>query len=469
MSLYTHVRHHARYRASATAVVGPDATLTYAEVDSLAARYAGSLIAAGVTKGDRVVLRMPKTARAVVLMQAVLRAGAIYVPIDPLTPESRVDRILRDCRPALAVTEADSLPDAPPLPEPVPVDPDDPAYILYTSGSTGEPKGVCLSHGNAEAFIRWVVETIRPSPSDRFANHAPFHFDLSVLDLYTAFHAGASVHLIPEPAGFDAPTLNRFLRSHAITIWYSVPSVLCLMMADATFPSPCEVPLRVVFFAGENFPIRQLRQLRTAWNNVRFLNLYGPTETNVCTSYEVVDIEPDRGIPVPIGAACSGDRVWAETASGGMAREGEEGELIVDGPTVMLGYWGARTPRVAPYRTGDWVRRLDAENFQFLGRIDNMVKVRGYRIELGAIEAALSLDPRIEQVAVLVEGGGLDAKIVAYVAGPECPGLLEVKRICAARLPRYMIVDRVRAIASLPLNRNGKVDRNRLVVRTAHA
>jgi L-proline---[L-prolyl-carrier protein] ligase len=468
VSLYSPVRHYARTLPDALAVAGPDASFTYAELDCLAARYAGSLTAAGVVKGDRVVLRLPKTARTVAIMQAVLRVGAVYVPIDPLTSESRIDRIIRDCRPALVIADG-TLSEGVAQIEPVPVGPHDPAYILYTSGSTGEPKGVCLSHENAQAFIRWIADAIHPVPADRFANHAPFTFDLSVLDIYAAFHAGASVHLIPEAASFDAAVLNHFLRAQAITVWYSVPSVLRMMMADESFPVVSELSLRVLFFAGETFAIRQLRELRTAWNGVRFWNLYGPTETNVCTGYEVVDIAADRTMPVPIGTACSGDRIWAETLSGDVARPGQEGELLVEGPTVMLGYWGAPPRGNAPYRTGDWVRRLDDENYQFLSRLDNMIKLRGYRVELGAIEAALALDPRIDQAAVVVEGEGLDAKLVAYLAGNDCPGLLEVKRICAERLPRYMIVDRVLPMSRLPLNGNGKVDRKLLKASAAYA
>jgi L-proline---[L-prolyl-carrier protein] ligase len=197
-------------------------------------------------------------------------------------------------------------------------------------------------------------------------------------------------------------------------------------------------------------------------------NLYGPTETNVCTAYKVGEIAPGRDVPVPIGTACSGDRVWAETARGTVAEPGEQGELIVEGPTVMLGYWGAAPHGNQPYRTGDWVLYCEDGEFEFMGRIDHMVKVRGYRVELGAIEAALMKDPRIEQAAVIVEGEGLEAKLVAYVAGSDCPGLLEVKRLCAERLPRYMIVDRVRPMGRLPLNRNGKVDRNRLAGEAVH-
>jgi L-proline---[L-prolyl-carrier protein] ligase len=476
VSLYASVLRHARESAQACAAAGPDGELTYGELDRLAKRWAGALAEREIAKGDRVALHLPKGVRALAMMQAVLRRGAVYVPIDPLLPQSRVDEIVRDCKPALVITERvmngmateAELSESVAASEPVAVSADNPAYILYTSGSTGAPKGICISHGNAEAFVRWAVDTIRPEPDDRFANHAPFHFDLSVLDIYVALHAGASVRLIPEAASYEPTALNRFLVEEKITVWYSVPSVLQMMMSDATFPVESELELRALFFAGESFPIRQLRKLREAWPGVSMWNLYGPTETNVCTAYEVAVIAPEREVPVPIGTACSGDRVWAESASGMVAAPGEEGELIVEGPTVMLGYWGAAPRGNAPYRTGDWVLRREDGEFEFLGRIDHMVKVRGYRIELGAIEAALLHHPGIEQAAVIVEGEGLEAKLVAYVAGSDCPGLLEVKRLCAERLPRYMIVDRVRPMSRLPLNRNGKLDRRRLAAEAVH-
>lgn len=470
MSLDRAVLRHARERAQACAVSDPAGELTYGELDRLAMGWAGALAQRGIRKGDRVALHLPKSARALAMMQAVLRRGAVYVPIDPLLPETRVREIMRNCDPSLVVTEQvmDAMATEERHSKPVAILADDPAYILYTSGSTGTPKGICISHGNAEAFVRWVVETIRPNPADRFANHAPFHFDLSVLDIYVALHAGASVRLIPEALSYEPAGLNRFLVEQKITVWYSVPSVLQIMMADATFPAESKLALRTVFFAGEAFPIRQLRNLRERWPGTEMWNLYGPTETNVCTAYKVAEIDPGRSVPVPIGTACSGDRVWAETPSGTVAAPGEEGELIVDGPTVMLGYWGAAPHRNQPYRTGDWVQRAENGEYEFICRIDHMVKIRGYRIELGAIEAALMHHPRIEHAAVIVEGEGLEARLVAFVAGSDCPGLLEVKRLCAERLPRYMIVDRVRSMDRLPLNRNGKVDRNRLAAEAVH-
>jgi amino acid adenylation domain-containing protein len=456
--------------------------MTYGELDHAADAVARVLAGQGVRPGDRVALWLPKSVRAVVTMQAVLRLGAAYVPIDPLGPVALALRVIGDCSPRIVVTTAESAeklrdhgvtiampypaePDdqasARALPDPA-GSADDLAYILYTSGSTGTPKGVCLSHRNALAFVDWAAAEIGARAADRLANHAPFHFDLSVLDLYVAFRAGASVHLIPTEMSFAPSLLVDFMLKQRITVWYSVPSALILMareggMLDVALSA---FSLRALLFAGEPFPVKHLRQLRNHLHGVRFLNLYGPTETNVCTFHDVVTIPEDQANPVAIGRACSGDQVWAVRDDGTPAGPGEEGELVVDGPTVMLGYWG-RPRHTGPYRTGDRVVMLDGGDYQYLGRRDGMVKVRGYRIELGEIEAALQAHPEIADVAVVVSGIGVDARIVAYVvpAGESTPGLMDLKRHCAARLPRHMIVDAVRAVAGLPRTVTGKVNR----------
>jgi clorobiocin biosynthesis protein CloN4 len=175
----------------------------------------------------------------------------------------------------------------------------------------------------------------------------------------------------------------------------------------------------------------------------------------------VTDLDDGRQNPVPIGRACSGDSVWAVKDDGSVAGVGEVGELMVSGPTVLLGYWGREPHGDQPYATGDLVRLEPDGNYTYLGRRDHMVKIRGYRIELGDIEAALSTYPGMREAAVVVAGAGLDARLVAFGVhdGDRSPALLDVKRHCAERLPRYMIVDQVRFVAELPRTRNGKVDR----------
>lgn len=456
--------------------------MTYGELDREANALVSVLAARGVGPGDRVALWLPKSTRAVAIMQAVLRLGAAYVPIDPLGPITRTVRVVEDCAPRVVVTSAEyatklrhhGISGAMPYPErlkgsdslPDPGgDPGDLAYILYTSGSTGVPKGVCLSHRNALAFVDWAVAEIGACQADRFANHAPFHFDLSVLDLYAAFRVGASVHLIPAEMSFTPAHLVGYLRQRKITVWYSVPSALILMMRDGGMIDvpPGDFSLRVLLYAGEPFPIKYLRSLRSHLP-VRIINLYGPTETNVCAFYEVTSIPADQVHSVPIGRACSGDRIWAERSDGTLAGSGEEGELVVDGPTVMLGYWGQPRQDGRPYRTGDRVTLLENGDYHYLGRRDGMVKVRGYRVEVGEIEAALHAHPGVADAAVLVSGVGIDAKIVAYIVlvGDVAPNILELKRCCAEVLPRHMIIDVVRYVADLPRNANGKLDRRSL-------
>jgi clorobiocin biosynthesis protein CloN4 len=353
-------------------------------------------------------------------------------------------------------------------PRPVnqPTAPGDLAYILYTSGSTGKPKGVCVTHENARAFIDWAYEELAPSPQDRFANHAPFAFDLSVLDLYVAFRAGASVHLIPPELSFAPIQLVEFLYRERISIWYSVPSALTVMMRyGGLLDRPAPDALRTVLFAGEPFPVTHLRSL-AGWTPARLMNLYGPTETNVCTFHEVTPADLDRDRPAPIGIAASGDRVWAQRDDGGVAALGEEGELLVDGPTVMSGYWG-QPPHRGPYHTGDLVRVLPGGAFDYLGRRDHMVKIRGHRVELGEVESVLEKHADVAEAAAIAVGEGADTRLVAFVAPQpgRGPGPLALKQHLAEHLPRYMIADEVQILPRLPRNGNGKIDRPALTER----
>jgi clorobiocin biosynthesis protein CloN4 len=479
----------ARRRPAALAVCAADGQATYAQLDALANRFARALRDVGVRRGDRVAIWLEKSVDAVAALQAALRLGAAYVPIDAWSPVARASVILDDCAVSAVVTTSDRFGELPPgrtykpvlqdrasgpdlsrtdvdqypsTPmEPVPIRPEDLAYILYTSGSTGTPKGVCISHANALAFAEWAVAEVRPTATDALSNHAPFHFDLSVFDLYAAFTVGASVHLVPEGMTWTPGQLHRFIVEHQITIWYSVPSVLTLLTdtSDAQ-PAPLET-MRAVLVAGEPFPTKLAQRLRQRVPGARLLNLYGPTETNVCSFFEVTRETLASDAAIPIGTACSGDRIWARKLDGAEAHPGEEGELMVEGPSVMLGYWGRPAQGDAPYATGDWVGLLADGNYVYLRRRDQMLKVRGNRIEPGEVEAALLAHPAVTAAAVLADGTGLNARLVAFLACDPgtAPSFLELKRHSATRLPRYMIADDFRILPRLPYTRNGKIDR----------
>ncbi|MEV7003225.1 amino acid adenylation domain-containing protein [Streptomyces sp. NPDC093982] len=485
MNLHSLVTASASRAPSDLAVSGPDGKVTYGELDRAADRIAASLIERGVGGTDRVLIWLDKSVAAVAVMQALLRLSAVYVPVDPANPLRRTALIAGSCSAKLIVTNSSracvlraSGLDLPPLyvidrlpPDsgrPAPVaehtEADDLAYILYTSGSTGEPKGVCITHRNALSFVQWAATELGATSGDRFANHAPFSFDISVLDLYVAFLAGASVHLIPADMAYSPRQLSDFIVTERITVWYSVPSVLIMMISDGGL---CDAPrpsaLRSVLFAGEPFAVDALAQLFRHWDGVRFLNLYGPTETNVCTFHEVTPQDICSGRPPPIGRACSGDDVYAVRKDGQRAREQEEGELVVTGPTVMAGYWGLQTQR-EPYRTGDLVRVRADGAFEFLGRLDQMVKVSGHRIELGEIEANLVRHPTVSRAAVIVRGTDAEGRLVAYVvaAASQRPTAAILRSYLSDVLPAHMLPSAYVLIDSLPLNVNGKLDRRAL-------
>ena len=490
----------------ATAVRDAEGTFTYAELDARAARIAAALREAGVQPGDRVAIAAEKTRETVAALYGIMRAGAAYVPIDPLAPPLRATAIIQDAACSAVCTDEATTGMLAGLREagfgaPIvgirgtvdgasvqasdieTIDGDgtlrccesDLAYILYTSGSTGTPKGVMLTHRNASAFVEWTVDRFGVRADDRVSSHAPLHFDLSVFDLYGAALAGAEVDLLSPAERSFGQDMVRAVEERRISVWYSVPSALT-MMSDIATPDRI-ASLRVVLFAGEVFPIKHLARLRSLLPNAVLANLYGPTETNVCT-YHVVPptVSPDDP-PLPIGKACENQEVFALDESMHPVGQGVVGELWVRGPTVMKGYWGdaERTKKTLiqnplhdrfpdpAYRTGDLVRLREDGAYDFLGRRDHQIKVRGYRIELGDIEAALLSHPAVKEAAVIdIPDEKIGARLVAVVVANGVTDL-ELKKHCKDRLPRYMIPSSVHVHDDLPRTSTGKIDRRALL------
>ncbi|MBI3417737.1 MAG: amino acid adenylation domain-containing protein [Verrucomicrobia bacterium] len=509
-----------RINPAKPAVVNSDGSLSYQQLLSGARGIAATLREAGVGRNDRVGIWMDKTPACVQTILGVLMAGAAYVPLDPRAPWRRCRTIALDCcfaaiavdapklasladflegqSPRLVLIEDQTLErttaalgpsdtirselvavaatrDAGDLTEP---SPEDLAYILYTSGSTGTPKGVVHTHASALAFTQWVRQRFGIVATDVFSSHAPFHFDLSIADLYASLGSGATVRLISSTEGMLPPFLVKSITEWKITIWYSVPSILVAMLDKGGIEQHGLPTLRILFFAGEVFPTAQLRRLRRSLPGVGLYNLFGPTETNVCTYYEVPAQIPDElAAPIPIGRACEHMETFVLDDEGREAAVGREGTLWAKGGNLMRGYWNdpARTeatlrpdPRGRTglaYCTGDRVRLHSDGNYEFLGRRDHMIKTRGYRVELGDIEGALAGFPGVlEAVATALPDPAIGNRIVASVVsqtGRELD-IASLRSHCKQCLPIYMLPDAIEVRSAFPRTSTGKVDRTAL-------
>jgi amino acid adenylation domain-containing protein len=520
--LHDYLARAAARTPDATAVVERGAgAITWAALDRLSDRARDRLVALGVRPGDRVGLYLRKSVDAVAALYGVLKAGAAYVPVDPDAPPARCAFIFANCavRAVVAerrlgerlVAELGAVPDETPalllldgvggsaalaaaldavdVEAPAPavatarVEPEQLAYILYTSGSTGKPKGVSLSHRAATSFVEWCVATFAPHADDVFSSHAPFHFDLSVLDLYASAAVGARVVLIGEELGKEPLALAETIAAEHVTVWYSTPSILSLLARYGKLDRHDHSALRLVLFAGEVFPVPRLREIVARWPEKRWFNLYGPTETNVCTYHEVpTPIPDDRVDPFPIGRTCENLRGRVVDLDGVPLPPGEEGELVIAGPNVMSGYWGLPERNAAAflvdaegvrwYRTGDLVVEGPDGVHVFHGRRDRMVKRRGYRIELGEIEAGLARHPAVREVAVVAEQpAGGDLRIVAVLSTHDGtrPSVLALRQFCVDALPRYMMPDRFDVVDALPRTSTDKIDYQSLLARAPAA
>ncbi|MFW5857313.1 MAG: AMP-binding protein, partial [Planctomycetota bacterium] len=439
-------------------------------------------------------------------MLAAHRLGAPYVNLDHSSPPARLDRILDRCRPRLCWAAGAHrpllgtlhLPDgasvltyddaetvaavaaapADPPPGREAIHGNTPAYIMFTSGSTGFPKGATMTHANVLGFAEWVRSTVAPTPDDVFTGLNPLHFDNSVFDVYGALFTGASLAPIGEVLLRQARDLVRAVEDAACTIWFSVPSLLVYVLRMKALAGASLPTMRAIVFGGEGFPKTQLRRLHAlVGERIRLLNVYGPTEcTCICSSYDLTpdDLAPDDLLPLGRLAPNFGGVVLDEGDRA--AAPGAIGELCLLGPQVGLGYWrdAERTAaafvqnplnprhREVVYRTGDLVREEAATGrLHFCGRKDNQIKHMGYRIELEEIESALGGLPEVNENAVVhVPGGDGPGRIVACVCTDATPDVLTER--LRERLPPYMIPQEIVAMDELPKNRNGKIDRGAL-------
>jgi amino acid adenylation domain-containing protein len=527
------IAHHAAVRPHAIAIDDGERTLSYLEMDESVSRIASLLQQTGCQRNDRIGLLLGNGIEAYEAMFAVLRADGCYVPMSRDFPTLRIAGIIDDTRMKIIITKKDHLdalveiskhlkgniaisvlildqeessaePDgafalakqqfatvvgldalsAAPPPAPSRNIEEDLAYIIFTSGTTGKPKGVMITHKNVKSFTTWAVDFFDFSPADRVANHASVTFDLSVMSIYCAFWSGAALCPVCSPGDKAFP--GKFIMDRKLTIWISVPSIINMFRKTRQLqPGVFYGNLRFAIFCGEALGPDLARDWLTTHPKIPICNLYGPTEATVACTYINLGVDRpfDPDSKVPIGQPCRNSEILIlDPDTLKPVAPGTVGKLMICGSQLSPGYWerpdlnaevyldnpmkkafGAKM-----YDTGDLASQ-DADGIlHYAGRADNQVKIQGYRVELGEIDVALSgLTELDEGVAVLDESGSfpaLAAVVSTSQAAEHHTGVTEqIYSRCQALLPKYMVPSRVIFLPELPKNANGKIDRKLIV------
>ncbi|UCM87875.1 non-ribosomal peptide synthetase [Streptomyces marincola] len=485
MDLLDAVAHQVRRAPDAVALTDHLGTrLTYAELDSRARTAAGALAARGVRPGDRVGLVLPRAADLFVLELAVLLAGACFTPLDLAQPPERLRLLLGRAAPALLVTEDEELARAGGVPAvrpgallagrgPAPRDPGagphDPAYCLFTSGSTGPPVGTLISRSAMDTYVAAYARLVGASPRERGAQIGSPGFDVTIDELWPFLGAGASVHIASDSDRSSPRALVDWLRAHRITQTYVPPLLLeAIFRLDAADLGE----LRLIRTGGE-----RLAAYPPPGFPSRVLNEYGPTETVAGAVFCDVSAWPDRGILPPIGTPLPHIRASVRDREGRPVVPGTPGELYLGGPTVGIGYLGdeARTARKFVrvdgercFRTGDLVRELPSGDLEFLRRLDDQVQLFGKRVEPGEVESAAATHPAVRRAAVVAptDGAGRADRLVCFVEwhpGHADADAARLRAHLAGLLPDHLVPAETHTVDRLPTTPAGKVDRRALL------
>lgn len=480
-----------------TAIVDARGSVTYSEYREKGLAIARKIIGCsnGKTKFP-VAVYLEKGKEVLISFLGIAYSGCFYSPIDADMPQVRAEKILEVLEPEIVITSKklkesfarfgfggkyivyeDVFPgkedEAIVRPVAAKIVDTDLLYVLFTSGSTGVPKGVSICHRSVIDYIDWVTETFDITADDAFGNQAPFYFDNSILDIYSCLKAGATLFLIPRKLFFQPVPLLEYIKAHNINTIFWVPSALTVVSKLKAFRNvDLSCVLKRVLFCGEVMPNKQLNIWRAYLPDVTYANLYGPTEiTDACTFY-IVDRDFLDDEPLPIGKAMSNTDILVLNAEDKPVQKDEAGELCVRGTSLSMGYYNnpERTreafvqnplnfavPEII-YRTGDLVKYNEHGELVYLCRKDFQIKHMGHRIELGEIETAVSALEEVTLCCCLYDEKR--QKIVLFIDAD-----LEkdyVREKLGEAIPEYMIPGKVVFLDSMPINANGKIDRVRL-------
>ncbi len=490
-----HVRFTARAaeRPDAVAAVLEGETLTYAELDRRSDRLARALRRAGAGRETRIGIHLRPSFDLLAAMLAALKAGGVYVPLDPASPADRLAGMIEDAGIAVVVAGGgtpldhsgvavvdpgadgpdDSLPGT---------DPGQAAYVIFTSGSTGRPKGVAVPHAHVLRLFHATRDRFGFGPDDVWTFFHSFAFDFSVWEIWGALLHGGRLVIVPPAVRRSSDAFYDLLADERVTVLNQTPSAFRqLMWSEAARSAPRPLALRLVIFGGEALDSRTLAPWyeRHDEDAPRLVNMYGITETTVHVTWRPLSAA-DAGTPAGIGRPIPDLEGWVVDAAGRLVPDGVPGELLVGGAGLARGYLGrpdltaerfvphpwAAAPGLRLYRSGDLVRRRTDGELDYLGRIDHQIKIRGFRVELGEIEAALLTHPAVrEAVVVLREVAADDRRLVAYITlqdDSEAPSVSELRERLGASLPEYTVPSAFVVLPALPLTQNGKVDRRAL-------